>query len=109
MYSGRRYCVQRHINNIHGGGGAVIPFVDYIAGRRTGWYPPGPRPSYGTKHGINLENLQEKMKEEVRKIYIRRVAEQTLPASGDPRYKLCANDLRRCLYDPNSQDFRLFD
>jgi hypothetical protein len=40
MLSSRRYSVQRHIRNLHGGNGLVVPYVDYLEGRLTGIYKP---------------------------------------------------------------------
>ena len=40
MSSGRRYSVERHIKNLHGGSGVPIPFEEYIIGRRNGIYIP---------------------------------------------------------------------
>lgn len=85
MYSGRRYCVQRHIDNIniHNGKAMAIPFVEYLVGRREGWYPPAGRPSFGSqKH----RTLEEKMEEEVQNLFAQRVAESSLPPAGDRAY-----------------------
>jgi hypothetical protein len=78
------------------GQGFPIPFVEYIAGRGMGLYAPIPKPFLGARQ----KSLQEEMRDEVRKIFIRRVAEQTLPPIGDPRYATCINDLKKCLYNP---------
>ena len=40
MSSGRRYSVERHIDNLHGGSGVAIPFEEYVMGRRNGIYVP---------------------------------------------------------------------
>lgn len=40
MSSGRRYSVERHIKNLHGGSGVAIPFEEYVIGRRNGIYIP---------------------------------------------------------------------
>jgi hypothetical protein len=82
MYSSRRYSVQRHIHNKHSGRGMVIPFIEYLVGRRIGWYPPQLPPNYGSKE----KTLQDRMKKEAENIYVRRVAEQCIPPSGDPGY-----------------------
>ena len=49
MYSSRKYSVKRHINNLHDGIGNIVSFIDYIAGRRQGFYFPNPIPSYLVK------------------------------------------------------------
>jgi hypothetical protein len=83
MYSGRRYCVQRHINNIHNGKANAIPFVEYMVGRREGLYPPNVTPSYGSR---KERTLQEKAKDELENIFAHRAAESYLPKIGDPVY-----------------------
>jgi hypothetical protein len=40
MLSSRRYSVQRHIRNLHGGKGLEVPYVDYMEGRLTGIHKP---------------------------------------------------------------------
>lgn len=84
MYSGRRYCVQRHIDNpnIHKGNANAIPFVEYLVGRREGLYPPNPRPSYGSAQ----RTVMDKTADEVEKVFARRTAESILPAAGDRAY-----------------------
>jgi hypothetical protein len=84
MYSGRRYCVQRHIDNpnIHKGKANAIPFVEYLVGRREGLYPPNARPSYGSAR----RTVMEKTEDEVEKVFARRTAESILPAAGDRAY-----------------------
>jgi hypothetical protein len=89
MYSGRRYCVQRHINNIHKGNANAIPFVEYLVGRREGSYPPNARPSYGSRK----ENLMEKAEDELVNMYIHRAVESFLPAVGDPGYRPLIKDV----------------
>jgi hypothetical protein len=82
MYSGRRYCVQRHIDNIHKGNANAIPFVEYLVGRREGLYPPNARPSYGSAQ----RTVMDKTADEVEKVFARRTAESILPAAGDRAY-----------------------
>jgi hypothetical protein len=83
MYSGRRYCVQRHIDNIHKGKANAIPFVEYLVGRREGLYPPNARPSYGS---AKQRTVMEKTEDEVEKTFAQRTAESILPAAGDRAY-----------------------
>jgi hypothetical protein len=83
MYSGRRYCVQRHIDNIHKGKANAIPFVEYLVGRREGLYPPNVRPSYGS---AKQRTLMEKTEDEVEKTFAQRTAESILPAAGHRAY-----------------------
>jgi hypothetical protein len=97
MYSGRRYCVQRHIDNpkIHNGKANAIPFVEYLAGRRDGLYPPNVTPSYGSRKERTLE---EKAEDELENIFAHRAAESFLPKVGDPVYgplmKAVVNNVR---------------
>jgi hypothetical protein len=83
MYSGRRYCVQRHIDNIHKGKANAIPFVEYLVGRREGLYPPNARPSYGS---AKQRTVMEKTEDEVEKMFAQRTAESILPAARDRAY-----------------------
>jgi hypothetical protein len=83
MYSGRRYCVQRHIDNIHKGNANAIPFIEYLVGRREGLYPPKGRPSFGSKK----RTIVEKTQDEVENMYVRRAAETFLPPVGDDAYR----------------------
>ena len=66
MSSGRRYNVQRHIENIHQGYSRVIPFTEYIVGRCDGsiaipLYSSGARPSYGKKEKAGASNGDQLM------------------------------------------------
>src|SRR6476659_5207639 len=79
MYSGRRYCVQRHIDNIHKGKANAIPFIEYLVGRREGLYPPNARPSFGSKK----RTIVEKTQDECVNMYIHRNVETFLPPVGD--------------------------
>ncbi|HET7241805.1 MAG TPA: hypothetical protein VFI64_00550 [Nitrososphaeraceae archaeon] len=84
MYSGRRYCVQRHIDNIHKGKANAIPFIEYLVGRREGLYPPNARPSYGSQ---KQRTLVEKAEDEFVSMLAHRAAESITPAVGDPAYR----------------------
>lgn len=83
MYSGRRYCVQRHIDNIHKGKANAIPFVEYLVGRRQGLYPPKGRPSFGSKK----RTIVEKTQDEFINTCIRRAVETFLPPVGNDVYR----------------------
>jgi hypothetical protein len=48
MYSSRKYSVKRHIQNVHGSG-TILRYIDYVTGRRAGYYPPGTFPSFEKK------------------------------------------------------------
>jgi hypothetical protein len=49
MYSSRKSSVKRHIQNIHGGNANFVSFVDYLAGRKSGFYWPVLPPTYQKK------------------------------------------------------------
>jgi hypothetical protein len=92
MYSSRRYSVQRHINNIHSGKGNAIPFVEYLVGRRTGHYQPGPKPAFSSAN-----SRLDRMIKVADQIDIKRVVDQSLPPPGDPGYADRAKLLRMIL------------
>lgn len=46
MYSSRKYSVKRHIIKLHNGVANIVSFIDYLAGRRWGYYFPNPSPTY---------------------------------------------------------------
>ena len=71
------------LKNLHKGKGISIPFIEYLVGRRNGLYPPGQRPTYGAS---TKASIQERMEEEAENVLVRRVAEVSLPPSGDPSY-----------------------
>ena len=105
MYSGRRYCVQRHIDNpnIHEGKANAIPFVEYLVGRKEGLYPPKGKPSFGSKK----RTIVDKTEDEIENLYARRAAETALqytPAGHDsylPTVTEVANNIRNRLTRPD--------
>jgi hypothetical protein len=48
MLSSRKSSVKRHIQNIHRGNSNLVSFIDYLAGRKSGFYFPAPRPTLAT-------------------------------------------------------------
>jgi hypothetical protein len=50
MYSSRKYSVKRYIANMHNGMANLVSFIDYLAGRRQGYYFPNLIPNYLLKH-----------------------------------------------------------
>ncbi|MFL6508342.1 MAG: hypothetical protein ACJ704_10465 [Nitrososphaeraceae archaeon] len=67
MYSSRKSSVKRHIQNIHNGNANFVSFIDYLAGRKSGYYWPGLPPTYQKKNNdtnkkLNYTNI---MKEEL--------------------------------------------
>jgi hypothetical protein len=49
MYSSRKSSVKRHIQNIHSGNANFVSFVDYLVGRKSGYYFPALPPTYQRK------------------------------------------------------------
>lgn len=45
MHSSRKSSVKRHIANLHSGQGVFVSYIDYLAGRRNGYYPPNAPPN----------------------------------------------------------------
>src|ERR671934_1069896 len=58
MYSARKSSVKRHIQNIHNGNANFVSYVDYLAGRKSGFYWPGLPPTYQKK---NYETNKKKI------------------------------------------------
>jgi hypothetical protein len=105
MYSGRRTCVQRHIDNIniHNGKASAIPFIEYLVGRREGLYPPGERPTFSSeKH----RTLADKMQDELENTFARRVVETSLPPVGDCAYHSGVVDLTDSMNNQRNRSHR---
>ena len=108
LYSGRRYCVQRHINNnnIHKGNANAIPFVEYLVGRREGSYLPAGRPPFGSQ---KQRILMEKTEDELENMFARRAAESFLPSVGDRAYlpviTQLLNDIKNRRYRSDWEEF----
>jgi hypothetical protein len=69
----RRFSANRHIRLKHGGSGEAIPFTHYIAGIRTGIYPPFPRPTFNRtdpSQQIILEEFQREVARDSVKKYL---------------------------------------
>jgi hypothetical protein len=75
MYSSRKSSVKRHIQNIHSGNANFVSFVDYLVGRKSGFYWPNLPPTYQKKNDeTNNKNKIDYtgiMTEEVWRQYIR--------------------------------------
>jgi hypothetical protein len=75
MYSSRKSSVKRHIQNIHSGNANFVSFVDYLAGRKSGFYWPSLPPTYEKKNNQTNNkkstNYMNIMSEEVWREYIR--------------------------------------
>jgi hypothetical protein len=51
MYAGRKFSVQRHIKNIHGGNANLVSYMDYQVGRKSGFTGPVFHPHIKVKTG----------------------------------------------------------
>jgi hypothetical protein len=73
MYSSRKSSVKRHIQNIHSGNANFVSFVDYLAGRKSGFYWPNLPPTYQKKNDTNNKKIDYMniMSEEVWRQYLR--------------------------------------
>jgi hypothetical protein len=85
MWSSRKSSVKRHIHNVHRGNGNLVPFIDYLVGRKSGLYFPNPRPTY--EKGISTTNttvtVLDTFKGEVWKAVATKAANKVLyPASS---------------------------
>ena len=69
MYSSRRWSVERHILNLHDGIGNVVPFVDYLVGRRSGFYLPKFRPTFVSKNATKTLTVTDTFKDELLKAF----------------------------------------
>jgi hypothetical protein len=74
MYSSRKSSVKRHIQNIHDGSANFVSFIDYLAGRKAGYYFPALPPTYQRKNDYTKNNTSafSVMKEELLKQCIRK-------------------------------------
>jgi hypothetical protein len=50
---GSKSSVKRHIQNIHNGNANFVSFIDYFAGRKSGFYWPSLPPTYQKKNDTN--------------------------------------------------------
>ena len=70
MYSSRRCSVKRHIQNLHLGNANLVSFIDYLVGRKSGYYWPNPIPNYQKKdEKIDYKRIMKEqlLRESIRK------------------------------------------
>lgn len=72
MYSSRRCSVKRHIQNLHLGNANLVSFIDYLVGRKSGYYWPSPIPSYQNREVDNKIDYARLTKEEILRESIRK-------------------------------------
>jgi hypothetical protein len=49
MLSSRKWSVERHITNLHSGIGVLVSYIDYVVGRKNGYYAANPIPNFINK------------------------------------------------------------
>ena len=82
MYSSRRWSVERHILNLHDGSGNVVPFVDYLIGRKSGFYLPKFRPTFVKKNVTKTVTVMDTLKDELLKGFASKVVNKALSSSA---------------------------
>jgi len=105
MSSSRKFSVQRHIANVHKGLGAVVPFIEYLTGRKEGKYLPQSVPQFTASQSPFLHKLLIEAEND----YIRKVADRVNPPAG-PAYDKDASFIRAHkkykLFKDTLSDFR---
>jgi hypothetical protein len=81
MYSSRRWSVERHILNLHDGIGNVVPFVDYLVGRQSGFYLPKLRPTLVSKNATKTLTVMDTFKNEFLKTFASNAVNKALSSS----------------------------
>ncbi len=81
MYSSRRWSVERHILNLHDGIGNVVPFVDYLVGRKSGFYLPKFRPILVKKNATKTVTVMDTFKDELLKGFASMAVNKALSSS----------------------------
>jgi hypothetical protein len=81
MYSSRRWSVERHILNLHNGSGNVVPFVDYLVGRKSGVYLPKFRPIFVKKNATKTVTVMDTFKDELLKGFASKAVNKALSSS----------------------------
>ena len=105
MSSGRKFSVKRHVQNLHLGNGGIIPFVDYVSGRRSGSYPSqrsyqmsenSKKLSVTKKVGsMDFKNLFDKVMVEIENDMARKIANAINKPADDPQYSVVADYFRK--------------
>jgi hypothetical protein len=81
MYSSRRWSVERHILNLHDGISNVVPFVDYLVGRQSGFYLPKFRPTFVKKNATKTVTAMDTFKDELLKGFASKAVNKALSSS----------------------------
>lgn len=113
MSSGRKFSVKRHVDNVHLGDGGIIPFVEYVSGRRGGYYPSQSRHQIGEKRKLSVtrkqgsmhfENLIHKVMVEIENDMARKIANAVNKPADDPIYSTVATYFRTKIFQENYVD-----
>ena len=118
MSSGRKFCVQRHVRNIHLGEGGIIPFIQYISGRRNYSSNEGSqagarrekyRPNVLDESNCmedRMEALMHKIKNEVDNDAVKKIANKVNRPADDPFYSEMAELFRKKNFIDWIRDFQ---
>jgi hypothetical protein len=93
MYSSRRWSVERHILNLHDGLSNVVPFVDYLVGRNSGFYLPKFRPTFVKKNASKTVTLMDTFKNEFLKTFASNAVNKALSPHQYKTINLICKDL----------------
>src|SRR6478609_2066739 len=93
MYSSRRWSVERHILNLHGGISNVVPFVDYLIGRKSGFYLPKFRPTFVKKNATKTVTVMDTFKDELLKGFASKAINKAYLPHKCKTINLISNDL----------------
>jgi hypothetical protein len=92
MYSSRRWNVECHILNLHDGIGNVVPFADYLVGRKSGFYLPKFRPTF-TKNATKTVTVMDTFKDELLKGFASKAINKAYLPHKCKTINLISNDL----------------
>src|SRR2546426_6791199 len=84
MWSSRKSSVKRHIQNVHRGNSHLVSFIDYMVGRKSGFYFPCHRPTYEKKSNTstNTETVMDTFQGEVWKAVATKAVNKVLYPSS---------------------------
>jgi hypothetical protein len=81
MYSSRRWSVERHILNLHDGSGNVVRFVDYLVGRKSGFYLPKFSPIFVKKNATKTVTVMDTFKDKLLEGFASKAVNKALSSS----------------------------
>lgn len=114
MSSGRKFSVKRHVENVHLGDSGIIPFVEYVSGRKGRSYLSQERYQMAEKTrklsarkkagSMHFENLIDKVMVEIENDMARKIANAVNRPADDPQYSLVATHFRTKILQENYVD-----